>query len=331
MSRAEATTVCVAADHTLMDGYSVFQIPYEIHTLYAAARAAEGSVLPLPPAPSYLDFAEAERTAADALTAQHPAIVCWQRFVSAGGGRLPPFPVTVSNADGGADAQPGGYIELLDASAARAFERVCRDAGGDSFSGLLACFARASREIAGSHEFRTMVPFHTHTGARRSSIGWYVGMGPVAFPFEAADAFDEAVRSAVAGLKGVKELAQVPMSRVMELLGQPLRDPFMISYMDLRLVAGARNWARWQTVALRSRSMDPDEVCLWIMRTHNGLCISYRYPANDLAGVVVPRYVARTKHLLACVARTTHWPPPPSTQQERNVHDGHQTHCSSMS
>lgn len=310
----EATTICLAADHSLIDGYSVCQTIYEIQTLYAAALAvSDGKPAPppLPPTASYLDFAEAERTAADALTADHEFIVRWRRFLAKGGGRLPEFPVPVSDLSNSPGAQTGGRSEFLDASAARAFDRVCRAAGGDSVSGLLACFAKVGHEITGSDEFRTMVPIHTQTGPWRSSIGWYVGMAPVAFPLSAADSFAEAVRCAFSGLDGAKELARTPMLRVAELLGHPLRDPFMISYMDARRTRGVRDWNRWRAIALRSRCTDPDEVCLWIARTHDGLFVDYRHPATDPAGIAVSHYVVRTKQLLVAVASTGGWPAAP--------------------
>lgn len=316
ISRPEATTVCLAADHTLMDGYSTLLTAYEIHTLYAAARATHDgkhTPRPLPPTSSYLDFAEAERTAADALSADHESIVRWRRFVTEAGDRLPAFPVPVGDVSGSPAAQPGGYAELLDASAAHAFDQVCRAAGGDAFSGLLACLAKLGHEITGSDEFRTMAPFHTRTGPSRSSIGWYVGMGPVAFRLSATDSFAEALRSAVSGLEGVKDLARIPFPRVAELLGRPLHDPFMVSYADLRRAPGSRHWNIWRTVILRSRSTDPDDVYLWIQRTHDGLSVSYRHPATDSAVIAVPQYVARTKHLLACVASTARWPATPHT------------------
>ncbi|MDQ1094131.1 hypothetical protein QE400_003544 [Xanthomonas sacchari] len=308
IAHAAATTVCIALDHTLVDGYSLLQIPQEIHTLYAAACATREAspVAAGAPLPSYLDFAEAERTAADALTVDHPHILRWRRFVTDGKGALPAFPLPVRNPDGCAAAQPSGYADLLDAASTRAFECACRTAGGDSFSGVLACLALANLEIAGSPEFSTMLPFNTQPPPRRPSLGWYVGMGPVTFALEPAGGFEQAVRCAAAALDGIKALAQIPIPRVMELLGQPLRDPFMVSYMDLRLIGGARHWNAWNAVALRSRITDPEEVCLWIMRTHDGLNISYRHPANAAADAIVADYVARSKRILACVADTTH-------------------------
>ncbi|NEB00792.1 hypothetical protein G3I78_17245 [Streptomyces sp. SID13726] len=309
VSRPDATTVLLAADHSLMDGYSVFMVAHELHTLYEAAlRAPEPEGPPLPPTASYLDFAAEERAFGDALTADDDAIVTWRGFLTGTGGRLPEFPVVVNDVSGTPGDQPGGYAVLLDASATQALTKVCRAAQGDVFAGILACLARVGHEITGEREFRTMAPFHTRTDAYRSALGWYVGMAPIGFAMSDPDDFEDTVRAATAGLEGVKELARVPFSRAMELLGESLRDPFMISYMDLRLTPGARAWNDRRTVTLRGRSADPDEVCLWIMRTHDGLSVSYRHPATGPAGIAVPHYVDRVRELLAAVAATGRWP-----------------------
>ncbi|NTG18546.1 hypothetical protein G6L05_32875 [Agrobacterium rhizogenes] len=311
ISHPEATTVCLAADHTLTDGYSIFLTPYEIQTLYAVALTAQDGAAPPPPLPptaSYLDFAEAERTAADVLTPDHETIVRWRQFLTEAGGHLPEFPVPVGDVSGRPAAQPGGYAQLLDAPAAHAFDRACRAAGGDTFSGLLACLAKIGHEITGSGEFRTMVAFHTRTPPWRSSIGWYVGMAPLAFPLSATDSLAEAVRSAASGLDGIKDLARIPIPRVEEVLGQPLHDPFMVSYMDLRRTPGARDWNTWRVITLRGRNINRDDVYFWIMRTHDGLFVNYRHPATGPASIAVPHYVAHVKHLLASIVSTACWP-----------------------
>ncbi len=321
---ADATTVLLAADHSLMDGYSVLLLPYELHALYEAALQGSGTgtevPAPLPPTGSHLDFAAAERAVADALTADDDRIMRWRRFLTESGGRLPEFPIPVNDGSGNPGPQPGGHTVLLDATATRAFDRACRRAGGDAFSGLLACLARIGHEITGERVFRTMVPFHTRTDAYRSALGWYVGMAPVGFPVPTPESFEETVRSAANGLDGVKELAEVPLSRVMELLGESLRDPFMISYMDLRLTPGARDWSAWRTAVLRARTNDPDEVNLWIMRTHDGLTVNHRHPATAPARIAVPHYIARLRQLLTTAAQFGTWPHtrtpvPPPTQE----------------
>ncbi|SPK70244.1 conserved protein of unknown function (plasmid) [Cupriavidus taiwanensis] len=331
VSRPQATTVYVAADHTLMDCYSILHTTYEIQLLYASAHASSrstaASILPEQP-PSYLDFAEAERSAAGALNAEHESIARWRTFLSESGGRLPQFPASVSEATESPADQPSGYTELLNASDALSFGRVCRTLEGNSFAGLLACLAKVGQEICSSNVFRTMVPVNTQTEQFQFSIGWYVGMGPVAFSIKQTDSFGEVVRSAVAGLDGLRDIARIPLPRVAELLGQPLRDPFMVSYMDLRHTPGASNWNTWGTTVFRSRCTDPDEVFFWFIRTHDGFHVSYRHPATKLAGIAIPHYVERTKELLRSVACNGDWPALTSLpKKDRIAHDRHQTHC----
>lgn len=330
--RPGATTVLLATDHLLTDAYSTLRSAYEIHALYAAALASGGAKLVSPLAPlttRFADFAEAERTAAEALTADHASIRQWRQFVTESGGRLPVFPLPVADMQEHPAAQPSGYAHLLDAPAAQAFDRVCRQAGGDAFSGSLACFARAGCDMAGVRVFRTMSPFNTCADPSRS-IGWYVGMGPIAFPLDTHDTFDDAVRAAASSLEGVKQLAQVPMSRVAELLGQPLNDPFMVSYSDFRRTPGCRHWNTWRAVILRSRVHAPDDVYFWIFRTLDGLSVSYRHPATVRARLAVSHYLTRIKQLMACVARHACWPTTPSLATESIARDGHQAHRSSL-
>lgn len=307
---SEATTVYLAVDHTLIDGYSLFQIPGEIHTLYAAALSAteESTAQPaLPDVASYLDFAEAERKASEAISASHKDIQRWKAFVAEGNGQLPPFPLPLGAVADGLTEQPSGHARVLEKNEANAFAQICRSAGGDIFSGLLACLAKSACERTGQDAFRTMIPFQTQAAQRQPSVGWYVGMGPVAFPIDGNRSFTTAIRDAADGLVGVKALAQIPMTRVSELLDQPLRDPFMISYMELRRIAGAREWTTWQVKSFRSRSVDPDEVCLWYVRTHEGLFINYRHPATQQAAVTIADYLARTKALLTSIIATERW------------------------
>lgn len=308
---AAATTVCVAADHSLMDGYSALRTVHELHALYTAALAGPDSTLAaaaLAPAASYLDFAEDERRIAEALTSNDASIARWRRFVAGAGGHLPAFPVPVSDVSGVVVAQSGACTELLDAPEALAFDQVCRAANGDAFAGVLACLAKVGHDLNGAEAFRTMAPFNTRTDRFRSSMGWFVGMGPIGFSLRGSDSFATAMRAAIAGLDGVKDLARIPMRRVSELLDQPLSDPFMVSYSDFRRTPGSRHWNTWKTVVLRARSAAPDDVYFWVARTHNGLSVSYRYPGTPAAATTVADYVARARQLLMSVAHSGQWP-----------------------
>lgn len=307
IEHAEATTVCVAVDHTLIDGYSLFELPAEFSLLYHAAISADNPPLALPPATSYLDFAEAERRASETLTADHEGIIRWKHFVDESGGYLPPFPIPLDRPENPLTAQRGGHITLMNKNEANTFSRICRSAGGDTFSGLLACLAKAAHEKTGQREFRTMIPCQTQSGSRQPSMGWYVGMSPFSCRIDSSSPFSTTLAHAVTGLKGIKALAQIPITRVAELINQPLRDPFMISYMDIRRILGSRHWSEWQVATSYSTSVDPEEVCLWFTRTHEGLFLNYRHPASEQASRVISQYLDQTRTLLAAIVRTTCW------------------------
>ena len=98
IARDDGFTLLFAADHSLVDGYSLIAAQYELRELYRAACAqqADGTGGPddlaatLPPVGSYPDFSGQERLAADAATADHVAAVAWRRFLHEHG-RMPRF------------------------------------------------------------------------------------------------------------------------------------------------------------------------------------------------------------------------------------------------
>ncbi len=298
VSNTHSTTVFVAIDHTLTDGYSILEVPYEFHTLYTAFMTS--SVMTsfkdiLPSVISYPDFAEEERAAADMIHSDDEDILRWKKFILESGGELPKFPIPIDASVIPGRAQFEDYVELLDMKTASLFGKACRSAGGDIFSGLLTCMASVTYQITGASEFRTMIPLHTHKNQRQSSMGWYVGMAPVSFQIDGDADFEKTLSKAVCGLRGVKNLARIPIPKLSELLKQPLRDPFMVSFMDLRRVAGSANWTEWQTSTLRCRSFDPYEICFWFFLTRNGLFVNYRYPASEVAKAVLSDFVTRIK------------------------------------
>ncbi|WP_336750057.1 condensation domain-containing protein [Pantoea vagans] len=301
ISRADEITVCVALDHSLTDAFSLLDISHEFQVIYEAAMASPDTTKPdsvLPPVSSYPDFAEQERATAEAVLPQNDAVVRWQKFITESGGQLPVFPVSLGKKGYHQEFQPGGYSRLLDAESAYAFEKICRSAGGNVFSGILTCVAGVINQITGTRDFRTMVPFHTHKAYRKPSMGWYVGMAPVAFNIDYSLPFTQAITSAVSGLNGVRDMARIPITRVAELIGQPLRDPFMISFMDLRRVDGSRAWAERRVALLRGRSTDPDEVCFWFFLTHEGLDVSYRCPHTGEAVTVMENFSEKIRSTL---------------------------------
>ncbi|RBO94318.1 condensation domain-containing protein [Nocardia puris] len=73
-------TVVLAADHSIMDGYSTTGIGGELRALYESARAGTAPALPAPG--SYVDFSERERAVAATVTADDPGVALWREFLS---------------------------------------------------------------------------------------------------------------------------------------------------------------------------------------------------------------------------------------------------------
>ncbi|MFJ5103051.1 condensation domain-containing protein [Streptomyces sp. NPDC088554] len=303
VAHADSTTLCLGFDHLNVDGYSILLIAHEIRELYTAA--VTGVPDDLPPVGSYLDFAGIEREQMALIHGGHESVARWHEFVTANGGELPEFPLALHDEGVGKDTggQFGGYVRLLGTERARAFQLACRENGGNFLAGLLACLAVAVHENTGQEEFRTLTPFHTRGGARwTGSLGWYVGVAPVHFTARATDAFAEVLRNATAALTGAGELAAVPFPRIEELLGARLEARFVVSYMDMRVTPGSREWGEWKATALRSRCAHPDEVYLWISRTHDGVYVSFRHPGTGRARAAVSRFVADAGRLMNAVA-----------------------------
>ncbi|TJZ57271.1 hypothetical protein FCH28_07510 [Streptomyces piniterrae] len=294
VTHADSSTLYLGFDHSNVDGYSLALAAYEIRQLYAAAL--HGVRPDLDDVGSYLDFAAYERRAAVQVGSDHETVVRWREFMTAAGGELPAFPTPVGGDDASCFPQLNGLEWLLDAAQTTAFEVSCRQAGGSFCAGLLACLAGAGEKktelTTEQGQFSALMPFHTRNQARWAwSVGWYVGLAPLRFTVRAEDDFAALVGRAMTALKAARPMAEVPITRVTELLGVPLEPRFVVSYMDFRHVPGARQWAEWKAAMVRSRRIHPYEVYLWINRSHEGTYVSFRYPNTERGRETIPRYV----------------------------------------
>ncbi len=74
VGRADSFTLLFAADHSLVDGYSLIMAQQELVSLYRAAREHRSANLPA--VGSYVDFSAEERRQADQTGGDHPAVAC---------------------------------------------------------------------------------------------------------------------------------------------------------------------------------------------------------------------------------------------------------------
>lgn len=291
VGRESSFTLLFAADHSLVDGYSLIMAQYELTTLYRAARDHHAGRLPA--AGSYVDFSAEERRLADQTGADHPAVATWSAFLR--GGDMPALfggPDTPGPVDGDRDLEPPDPATsppqqslsglILDDDAANRFTAVCSEAGGTLTAGVLASFAVVHHELTGAPEFRCVLPRHTRNDARwLTALGWFVALAPFALDMSDSPTFDQAVVRSTAELKRARQGASLPFLRIAELLGYPGEPRFVISFIDTRYAPDAAVADAGRATVLRSHSYARDEVFIWINRTPSGMRFSARFPAGD--------------------------------------------------
>ncbi|MGO3326704.1 condensation domain-containing protein [Gordonia sp. (in: high G+C Gram-positive bacteria)] len=307
VARAESFTILFAADHSLVDGYSLVTAQYELTELYHAAR--DGRPHTLAPTNSYIEFSDAERGRADAADGSHPAVQTWREFLTTHGSvpRFAPLTPVDSSPEEPFDIehppQQSRTVRLLDDAQTQVLESLSAEAGGNLVAGLLAAMAIAYHRAAPDQEFAVVMPRHTRNDrAWLHALGWFVGLSPVAVDVSDSPDMPTATRRAAQGLRDGRHGASLPFLRVAELLGPPPAPRFVVSYMDTRGTPTATDadagWAR----VLRSHSYSGDEVYIWLNRTPSGLRMHSRFPAEQ-PGPVLP-FLGDFAQLLASTAAT---------------------------
>lgn len=297
--------VIFAADHSVMDAYSQIYAINEFDRLYA--HALDGSDHGLPEVGSYVDFSAAERALGESLTTDHDAVLAWQRFLADEDGRFPAFPLPLSAEDSSAPTdlatrQSSVSSWLLTTEQVEKFNSVCRDAGQNMQSGILAALALVKARLTGEGTFRTIMPMHTRYAEKwAASVGWYVGILPMEIRLQNARTFADAIERAAEGANAYKGLASVPYSRVASLLASTEIPRFVVSYIDLRFMPDGEEWQERKGRALRSECHAENEVYFWVNRTLQGLNISARFPSSDISTTNVHRFITEFVSVLTTV------------------------------
>ncbi|MDL9945836.1 condensation domain-containing protein [Gordonia sp. ABSL11-1] len=300
-----------AADHSVMDAYSMFLSINELRTLYDAEL--DGCEDGLPPTGSHVDFSSGNRRSGEELTENHPGVERWRRLLDATGGRLPTLglplrePLTaisppadiVRESD---DRQHGWADVVATAGQMDALGTMCRANGHSTQTAVIATLALANQELTGNARLRAVMPMHTrHEAQFVESVGWYVGLGPLEVDLTGAETISDALSAAAAGIAEAKRTSRLPYPRIAQLLGTSAEPEFVVSYLDLRFVPGASNWPRWRAQTLRGTSRSTTEVYLWIARTPTGLTVSTRHPGTATAAANVRLLIDTAAAIVASV------------------------------
>ncbi|MFW0790975.1 condensation domain-containing protein [Gordonia sp. CPCC 205333] len=302
VAREHSFTLLFAADHSLLDGYSLIMAQHELVELYRAQRDKAMSRVavnpnPLPPqlvsVGSYVDFSAQERRTADIADTTHPALAVWAGFLQ-GATDLPAFGNSEIHIDADAPPAPQASLttDVADDGQTNRFTAVCAEAGGNLQVGIMAALAVAYRRSMNISDFRCIMPRHTrHEERWLGSLGWFVALAPCALDTADDPTFDQAVSRAAGELKRTKPAATLPFLRVADLLGITGSPRFVVSFLDTRYAPGAHEADAGRAAVLRSHSYAPDEVYLWVNRTPSGLRLSARYPADSPVTDDVLRYL----------------------------------------
>ncbi|MFT4087279.1 MAG: condensation domain-containing protein [Gordonia sp. (in: high G+C Gram-positive bacteria)] len=283
VTRPHSFTLLFAADHSLVDGYSLINAQHELRELYQAAL--DGRPADLPPVGSYVEFSGAERQSADGADESHPAVGLWTEYLS-GDRPLPRFELLTEPPKRGDDdpppAQPSTSALLFDDAQTVALEEYFAAADGSLAGGLLAAMAVVYHRRSGAAEFACLMPRHTRVHADlHGALGWFVSVAPIAVRTDDDPDLDQCLERAMRSLDEARRGASLPMLRLAELADFTPHPKFVVSYMDTRRVPGAADADAGAARVLRSHSYSDDEVYVWLNRTPAGLRMHARYPADE--------------------------------------------------
>lgn len=301
-------TVAFAADHVVMDAYSILLSMSEIRRLYLSPR--RGSSTEMAEVGSHLDFSVHDRAVGLGLTVDHPVVAQWRTFLDSSaetpGFDLPLVRPHLQTRDRARTPRQRGISEYVATDNQATFmTSTARARGHGTQTAVFAALAVTLRALTGRATLRLTMPMHTRSEARYAgSVGWYVGLAPLEVDLTAAHTFDDALDATAAAIDAVRHLPSFPYQRIVELLGSGGEPEFVVSYLDIRHVPGAAEWEAARAQILRGGSRSDREVYLWIARVPGGITLSARHPGHDPADASMRDLVTTYATVLRVLATT---------------------------
>ncbi|MCX4695079.1 condensation domain-containing protein [Streptomyces sp. NBC_01408] len=286
--REDSATVYLTFDHIVCDGMSMPIVVHEVLTAYEAL--CRGEDIALPPAPSYLDFAEEQRGRYLSIDASDERLGYWKEFMARGGEFFPRFPLDLGVEPDRLYPIVNEASTLLDAAETEVFEKACLTVDGKPFMGLLAAVAVCLREAGGPGVYRGFMPVSERgRGVWTDSVGWFVNTMPIEFDASPGRDFAQVMASVRAGFTEMIGHIDVPFVRAWELLAPeqfaarswPYPVNFF-SYIDMRRCRGADRHEDWQP-ASHVWSARANGACSWFQRDADGLHMNSIYVDTDAA------------------------------------------------
>ena len=174
---------------------------------------------------------------------------------------------------------------------------------------MLACTALAEHELTGRAAYHGFTARDTRTaGIDTMTVGWFASLVPVTVP-TAATTFPEAARAAQKSFDAAKELADVPIERVLELaatadglqIRPPTGLPMMLSFLDFRKIPLAGLWTE-TNFGTYGDNLSAGGINMWINRQAANTTVTISYPDNAIARESVDRYITTLSDVFGRVA-----------------------------
>ncbi|NKY89313.1 condensation domain-containing protein [Nocardia veterana] len=309
IDRGDSFTVYAAVDHLHTDGVGQALSCVDLLMLYG--NELSGGQVPIEPVDGHLAYCARELNHNAALTVDSSPVRRWLELLVRHGGSVPSFPMDLGVAPGTAGFTRGAQITvpLFEESEAVRFEQVCQEFGGKFLGGLFAAIARTEFLLTGRERYFVFTPVNTRsTPGEQGSIGWYTGLVPVAVAVRPGDTFTSLVGRAQTQADAAKELADVPIHRVLELAADDPRirttlgfSAPMVSYVDVRRMAGAQMFDRINGGLYGNRASS-SEVYLWVNRFPDVTTLSMVFPDTPRAHEAITTYLATLTELCREVA-----------------------------
>lgn len=303
IQRADHFTLCVTIDHLHCDAMIITVAFAEIHMMYSALTRG-GAPLRLSEPGSYDAYCVRQRLYTDSLTLNSPEVRKWVDFFERNDGALPGHPVPLGDIT--IPCTLTGQT-ILDERQTAAFEAACTAAGVRFCGGVFAANALVEHELTGNDTYHAIIPVDIRrTPDDFITSGWFTGFVPITVPVTGS--FAEIAKAAQTSFDSGRDLAEVPLDRVLELApwlregdwGAPL-----VFYLDAGIpplsalvsghIDGSRAGIYHDGGLLR-------QLNLRVNRLENETQLTLLFPDNPIAHESVSRYVELFKSIMVRIA-----------------------------
>ncbi|AKU16173.1 condensation domain-containing protein [Luteipulveratus mongoliensis] len=291
------------SDHTYSDGFSILVAFEEVNALYR--EETTGTPAELPEVASYLEFAQAERAAAESITREHPAVAYWTDYALKDLEGSPRFPMDLGLEKGDKRPIRSERYDLLTAAETDALEVVAREAGATFPALVYAACAAAARDLAGQSAYRFFNPVSTRlTPETAAAMGWFINVMPVHVDAPADASLMDIARSTRQAFRDGRASQEVPAVRVLEILSEMFgfdanstERPRIVSYLDGRKIPGQDAWLEQRFFGVTGGG-DDDDVNVWINRMPAHTYVTCTVPDFPQAVTNVERYFSYVRDVL---------------------------------